>query len=224
MNARIPLVIAHRGASAVAPENTVEAFRAAADLGADWVELDVHLTDDGVLAVHHDYEVEGLGPIAERAFAVLPRHVPTLPAALEACGSMGVNVEVKADAEHPASDAFLAAVVDACRAWGGTVLVSSFDPRVVDALRGEVPTAQLTFLPDRPAAETVAWVAGRGHRAWHPWVDALDEAAVRAAQDAGLLVNTWTVDDPARIAELASWGVDGIVTNDVARCRGILAG
>ena len=96
MNARIPLVIAHRGASAVAPENTVEAFRAAADLGADWVELDVHLTDDGVLAVHHDYEVEGHGPIAERAFAVLPRHVPTLPAALEACGSMGVNVEVNA--------------------------------------------------------------------------------------------------------------------------------
>lgn len=195
-------LIGHRGASAHAPENTVEGFRRAAELGADWVELDVH-DEGGRLVVSHDLPA--------------PAGAPTLAEALEACGAMGVNVEIKG---APAG-----AVVAAVRAWGGEVIVSSFDPAVVDAVRAVdpgVPTAQLTFLLDRPLDETLAWVVERGHRWWHPSHLIVDEATVAAAHAAGLGVNTWTVDDPARIAELASWAVEGIVTNDVATGRRVL--
>ena len=65
---------------------------------------------------------------------------------------------------------------------------------------------------------TIAGVAAAGHVAIHPWVDRLDEAAVRRAHSLGLAVNVWTCDDPDRMRELMSWGVDGICTNvpDVA--------
>ena len=64
-----PLVFGHRGASAAAPENTVEAFSKARALGADGVELDVRRSADGVLMVHHDAEIAGLGALVERSFA-----------------------------------------------------------------------------------------------------------------------------------------------------------
>ncbi len=57
MAAEKPSIIAHRGASGLAPENTLPAFRAAIEAGADGIELDVHLTRDGHLAVHHDYRI-----------------------------------------------------------------------------------------------------------------------------------------------------------------------
>jgi glycerophosphoryl diester phosphodiesterase len=199
-----PRVIAHRGASAHRPENTVAAFRYAVELGADWVELDVWAVDGFGLAVIHDHPA-----------SPVPAGVPTLAEALEACGSMGVNVEIKA---APVGD--VAAVV---RAWGGEVLVSSFDPGVVDDARAAgLPTAQLTHLLDRAVEDTVAWVAERGHRWWHPWFPLCDAEAIAAAHAAGLRVTTWTVDDPVRIADLASWGVDGIVTNDVPTALAVL--
>jgi glycerophosphoryl diester phosphodiesterase len=136
-----------------------------------------------------------------------------LDAALEASGDLLVNVEIKAGPD------LVAPVLAAIAAWGGRALVSSFDHRTVDACRAaapQVPTAQLTFVLDRPADVTVAWIAERGHAAWHPHHATVDAAAVDAARAAGLVVNVWTVDAPERIVELAALGVDGIVTNDVA--------
>jgi glycerophosphoryl diester phosphodiesterase len=209
--------VAHRGASAHAPENTIAAFDAAVRFGADGVELDVRATADGRLAVHHDPALAEGAEVHELLAEQLPADVCELAEALAACGDLLVNVEIKAD--RPGSGAELAApVVDTCRAWGGRVLVSSFDPAAVDEVRRldpDLPTAQLTFLLDRPVAEVVQWVARRGHAAWHPLHAMLEEQHVAAAHAAGLAVNTWTVDDPGRIAVLAGWGVDGIVTNDV---------
>ena len=203
-------VFGHRGASAHAPENTVEAFRLAVELGADWVELDVRVTADDALAVHHDELLPDGRPVAAVVAADLPAHVCLLDAALDACGPMGVNVEIKS--------APLAPTLAVIRAWGGEVIVSSFDAAVVDEVReldADMPTGQLTTLLDREPAALAAWIVERGHGWWHPWQPVLEAAAVVEAKAAGLGVNTWTADDPARIAELASWGVDGIVTNDI---------
>ena len=221
---RAPLVVAHRGASAHEPENTLAAFEAAVRLGAGGVELDVRGTADGALAVLHDPALADGREVHELLAADLPADVCDLAAALAACGDLLVNVEIKAD--RPGSGAALSApVVEACRRWGGRVLVSSFDPATVDEVRRldpGVPTAQLTFLLERPVADTVAWVARRGHAAWHPFHPTLDAEAVASAHEAGLDVNTWTVDDAERIAELARWGVDAIVTNDVPAALGAL--
>jgi glycerophosphoryl diester phosphodiesterase len=209
------LVLAHRGASAHRPENTIAAFVHAAELGADGVELDVRPTADGALAVLHDALLTDGRALAEVAADDLPESVPLLAAALAACTDLLVNIEIKSD-EPGAGVALVAAVATAAGLWGGRVLVSSFDPETVDVAAGAgLPSAQLTFLPDRPVPELVAWIAGRGLVAWHPHHLTVDEAAVASAHAAGLAVNTWTVDDPARVAELAGWGVDAVVTNDV---------
>ena len=215
--AQTPLVVAHRGASAHYPENTLAAFAGAVTLGADAIELDVRGSADGALTVLHDLHLADGRALADVATTDLPVDVCGLAAALEVCGDLLVNVEIKADGPGGGT-VLVEPVLAAVMAWGGRVLVSSFDPRTVDAIRHrapEVPTAQLTFLPDRPLADLVAWVADRGHAAWHPHYLTIDAAAVALAHDAGLADNPWTVDDPARIAELAAWGADALVTNDV---------
>jgi glycerophosphoryl diester phosphodiesterase len=219
-------VIAHRGASRAEPENTIAAFRAARELGADWVELDVRLTADEQLAVHHDVALRGGGHIPDTRRADLPPSVPMLGEALAACAGMGVNVEIKnlpheAGFDEHARIAELVAEVLAARDLEQPVLVSSFHPGTLARLRSidpSVATALLTFnLPD-PIAAVEACVAA-GHVALNPFVGTADMALVKACRAAGLQVNVWTVDDPERMAELVALEVDGIVTNvpDVAR-------
>lgn len=209
----MPIVIGHRGASAAFPENTLVAFRGARALGADWVELDVWGTADGGLAVIHDAALPDGRAVTDARSVELPDDVPTLAEALVACEGMGVNVEVKS--------ADPAAVVAVVRAWGGPVLVSSFHPATLVAVRevdADLPTALLTpVFADLVAAVDDAVAAG--HVALNSFVVGTDRALIERCHDAGLAVYVWTVDDPARMAELIADGVDGIVTNvvDVAR-------
>ncbi len=211
------LVIAHRGASDAAPENTLEAFRLARELGADWVELDVRQTVDGVLAVRHDSALPDGRGIAHMTAAELPPAVPTLAEALAACDGMGVNIEIKPhDSLHVVDR-----VVEVARAWGGPVLVSSFQLTLVQRCRElapDLPAALLTeAVPD--IDRLVELCVANGFAAVHPWDAVVDAELVARAHGAGVKVNVWTVDDPTRMKELDGWGADGIVTNvpDVAR-------
>ncbi|MCU1486761.1 MAG: ugpQ [Actinomycetia bacterium] len=212
-------VIAHRGASAAERENTVAAFARAVAMGADGIELDVHRTADGQPAIHHDAVLPDGRPISALTAAELPAHVPLLDAALDACGDLVVNIEIKEP--HELADVVVAEVRN--RGIAGRVLVSCFDLATVDRVRSlapEVPTAYLTYheVDAEQAARTVRSCVERGHSALHPWERGVDLALVSLAHAAGIAVNTWTVDDPGRIVQLAGWGVDGIVTNvpDVA--------
>src|SRR5262245_8084960 len=132
-----PWVIAHRGASAVEPENTIGAFRRAAAIGADMVELDVRRSADGVLVIHHDAHVPGGRALADTRRADLPVSIPTLAEALEACAGMAVDVEIKNQAGEPGfeSDRRLTddvvAVVHA-RGDEDRVILSSFDAASLD--------------------------------------------------------------------------------------------
>ncbi len=222
----VTLVIAHRGASAAAPENTVEAFRMAAELGADWVELDARLSGDGVVVVHHDACLPDGRIISAVPSAELPDHVPTLAQALEACGDLGVNIEIKNlpdDPDHDAQPIVVDAVAGVVQAYLGPdrTVVSSFDMGAVDRLHGVDPTIPVGWLivdlgdPARAVERAVAHEMST----IHPYVDLVDPALVRRAHQAGLGVHVWTVDDPDRMRRLVDWGVDGIITNvpDVAR-------
>lgn len=215
-----PLVIAHRGASKVERENTVAAFREAGRMGAEMVELDVRRTADGALAVHHDATLADGRALKDVTFAELPDWVPDLAAALDASAGMDVNIEIKnwpADIDFDPDDAVAARVVDLVRARGcaGRVLVSSFNLGTIDrvrALEADIATGWLTGGAIDPALAVATAVAG-GHAALHPHFATVTPEAVAAAHEAGLAVNTWTVDDPDTMVRLASWGVDGIVTN-----------
>jgi glycerophosphoryl diester phosphodiesterase len=222
--AGMALVVAHRGASAAHPPgNTLEAFAAAAALGADWVELDVRPTADGALAVHHDAELVDGRTIADLTAADLPGWVPSLGEALDACAGLGVNVEIKADCPPGSHERLVAGVVGLLRDLGSPerYLVTSFAWELVDrarALAPELPTGLLAFDLVSGPDPVAAAVAG-GHRAVNPWDPFVDEALVDRAHAAGIEVNSWTVDDPVRIARLGALGVDAVITNvpDVAR-------
>lgn len=210
-------IFAHRGASRHEPENTIAAFRAAVAMGADGVELDVRADADGDLVVHHDPHLADGRAIASLTRRDRPDALCTLADALEACGDLEVNVEVKSDGVGDGV-ALAAPVLDVVAAWGGRVLLSSFDPDTIDELHRSapgLPTAQLTMFPDRPLAELVARVAERGHVAWHPHHLLLDADVVALAGGSGLAVNTWTVDDPDRLRALEAMGVAAAVANDV---------
>ena len=113
-------VYAHRGCTEGFVENTLEAFAEARRLGADGVELDVRLTADGALAVHHDAEIPGIGVIGRLAVADLPVHVPLLGDVLGACEGLEVNIEIKNAPGDPACDPTeaVAALIASCRGGG----------------------------------------------------------------------------------------------------------
>lgn len=220
-------VIAHRGASAAAAENTIEAFRLARELGADWVELDARRTRDDVVIVHHDAELSDGRTIVELDAVELPPSVCGLEAALEACEPMSVNIEIKNWPLDPDFDETervaqqVAQLVDRLD-LRTRVLVSCFHyPTLqrIKTLDPAIPTAFLHTLIDKSWLELAAEVAQDGHQALHPWDGFVDEPYMSAARENNLEVNVWTVDDPLRMAELIRLGVDGICTNvpDVAR-------
>jgi glycerophosphoryl diester phosphodiesterase len=216
-------VIAHRGASRQARENTVAAFRLALTLGADWVELDVRRTQDSKMAIHHDPYLPDGRVICDTPAADLPAAVPDLAAALHACNGMGVNIEIKNEEGEPDFDGdetMAAAVVSLLAERGGKdkVLISSFHLPTIDRVRelnNEIATA---WLVESVSLGTLDQLIGHGHRVLHPWVKKLTRQTIVDCHARGIQVNTWTCDDPVRMAELITWGIDGICTNrpDVA--------
>jgi glycerophosphoryl diester phosphodiesterase len=216
-------VLAHRGASQAAPENTIEAFRLAHTMGSDAVELDVRRTSDGLLVVHHDPHLADGRAIVSVSAADLPGHVPHLGAALDACAGMWVNVEIKNDSGDPdfdpsdeIADRTVAALSD--RGEDDRWLISSFRLETIDRCRALAPAMRTAWLVLEVPDDVIAVMVGRGHAALHPWVATLRRSHIDVCHGAGIAVNTWTCDDPRRIAELIEWGVDGICTNvpDVA--------
>ena len=220
MNTQKPLVVAHRGASLDHPENTVAAFQEARLQGADWVELDVRLSADGVLVVHHDAHLTDGRLIRQIDAGDLPDTVPSLAEAFEACDGMGVNIEIKnlpGDPDHGDAHLVCEAVVGLAEAYRPfeMLLVSSFEMDSVDRIRSSdqrLPTGWLVMERSVPG-QVLERTMSHGHVAVNPWDGLIDEALVVAAHERGLRVNAWTVDDPDRIAQLATWGVDGIITN-----------
>lgn len=220
------LVIAHRGASAAETENTIGAFRRAKELGADWVELDARRTKDGVVVIHHDAHLPDGRSIVELSADDLPEHVPSLAEGLEACEGMGVNIEIKnlpADPDFDEEHLVVDAVAGLVAAYLGPerALISSFNIDAVDRFHAvdlHTPIGWLVFDIGDPA-QAIDRAVDHEMSAIHPHDVLVDAALVNRAHRAGLVVYTWTVDDPNRMTELIEMGIDGIITNvpDVAR-------
>ena len=212
---RRPLVLAHRGASRAATENTPEAFRLALTLGADGVELDTRRAGRGELVVHHDPELAGT-PVRR----LVEPPLPGLAAALDASTGGIVNVELKTDGDVPGGVA--AAFCGLLRRRGGRdrVLASSFDPvalRTVRVLRPDIPTA-LVVGPDGDLGAALREAVRVRHRALHPRSELVDSSLVERARALGLALHAWTVNDADELQRFAGLGVDGLITDvpDVA--------
>lgn len=225
-----PLVIAHRGASRAFPENTMAAFRAAREQGADGVELDVQPCATGELVVFHDddltrltgqpFRVIDTSLSALRRLHIAGEPIPTLLEVMEelAPTDMRVNIELKTSA-HTRRIAPLGLARElAAQPLGERALVSSFDPVALAlfARRARHVSLGLLFHGElaRPLRE--AWPA-RWLRpmALHPERRLVRPDAVARWRAAGYGINTWTVDKPrdwARFGDL----VDAVITNTPA--------
>ena len=225
------LVFAHRGSGPRGPaaENTVAAFEAALSLGADGVELDVRRSRDDHLVVHHDAVLADRTPLRELDASALPSSIPSLEEALEACGTMAVNVEIKNDEADPDFDPsqqlarVTARLLVSRRAAGsgGPLVVSSFSRAALAAVRevaGGLETAWL-YGPEPPPEDPTVVARRDRLSGLHPFESLVDAPLVAAAHAAGLAIRVWTVDDPARLAELGRLGVDAVITNDVSAAR-----
>ena len=216
-------VLAHRGAHQNDRENTIGAFSAAVALGVDGVELDVRRTLDGVLVVHHNPSV-GTKVIAASDAEELPAYVPTLEAALEALGSVGVNVEIK-NLEHesePTYDPtgeFARQVVAELLRLGRVqdVTISSFDLSTCAFVRSFDHAHHVAWLlwgRDLTSAMTQAHVLGLN--AVNPHFSLVGAATVEEARALSLDVNVWTVNQEADLQRMASFGVASVITDEPA--------
>lgn len=237
-----PLVLAHRGASAYAPENTIAAFNLAFEMGADGIELDVTLTKDGIPIVIHDDTVDrttsGKGAVKELTLEQIkqldasyqfekyrgePLRVPTLKEVLQAIGKRGiVNIELKSTTLK--TDGIEAATLAVIKETGtaANIILSSFNPFALQrmhALEPRLPRG-LLYAPNLPLYLRRAWLRPLARvTAMHPHCSMVDARFVAWAKGKGLEINTWTTDDPAEMKRLVDLGVDAIMTNqpDVLR-------
>ncbi len=230
-----PLNIAHRGASAAAPPNTLVAFEKAVELGADGIEFDVHLSADGVPVIIHNFTVDdttdGNGRVASLTLAQLKQldagshfdpafageRIPTLEEVLETAGSqLLLNIELKTTSvrDNGLEQAVIAQVEQ--HDLGDSVLFSSFNPfslRRVKMIAPHIPVG-LLYAPGLPLPLRRAWLAPMfPHEARHPEHTMVDAHYMAWARRRGYRVNTWTVDDPDEMQRLIGLGVDGIITN-----------
>ena len=229
------LNIAHRGASAAAPANTLAAFEKAIELGADAVELDVQLSNDGVPVVIHDFAVDtttdGSGQVADLTLAQLKQldagstfdpafageRIPTLEEVLQYVGNrLLLNIELKTTSlrDNGLEHAAIAQVEQ--HGLGNRVLLSSFNPfslRRAKRIAPHIPVG-LLYAPHLSLPLRRAWLAFLAtHEARHPQHTMVDAQYIAWARRRGYRVNVWTVDDPGEMVRLIDLGVDGIITN-----------
>jgi glycerophosphoryl diester phosphodiesterase len=224
----VPLVFAHRGGGALAPENTIAAFDNARRLGADGLEIDVHLSRDGVPVVHHDRTLDRTTSLRGAVAALDAREleraaVPVLADVLARYETMRIIVELKR-----AQIELARAVVSAIRAAGAVdrVCVGSFSRNALQAVR-----VLDSGIATSASKSEVRWAVYRSWCRWPRWATPRADYAgyqvpeyagstrvvskqfVDAAHARGLPVQVWTVDTEADAKRLLALGVDALITD-----------
>ncbi len=231
-SARAPVLIAHRGNSSVAPENTLVAVRSALALPAppELCEIDVRQSSDGELVVIHDdtlVRTAGVGGrVAELPLAEMRRHpvgfaerfgerfadepLPVLEEVLDLLGPTDTDlmIEIKVRGVGARIALLLAARGELQRH-----LVASFDPGVVVDASMAVPAVRTLLLRGESDPEELELARRVGADVVGVSARSLSSEAVQLAHDLGLEVWVYTVNDPARAAELLDWGIDGLISD-----------
>jgi glycerophosphoryl diester phosphodiesterase len=228
-----PFIWAHRGASRIAPENTMAAFAAAVGLGADGLELDIHLSRDGVPVVIHDESLErttdGRGLVADANLKQLQKldaggwfspefmgeSLPTLAEVLSVfSGKLRLNFELK---EFSAGVAVLSLLRQHSDA---EVVISSFDYDLLKGLRSLDESLPLAVLfDDGNWRQAVRFANEISACAFHPAKNLVCHRMVAACRKLALPVSVWTVDQEEQARSLVRMGVSGLFTNDPGALR-----
>ncbi len=234
----MPLVLAHRGANKVAPQNTIPAFQKAIEFNADGLETDVHLSCDGHIVVCHNYTIDetsnGTGFIYEKTLSELKKldfgsyfsdefkgvPLPTLPELLDLTKSMKlINIEIK----PPKTDCDLVKrVVETIHEYGivENSIVSCFDPeciRLVKEFDENVKTG-LLYQDDELGNEIMTFGVAKyckqlNANAAHPHRKLITQKEVMELHNLGMAVNPWTVNKEEEIIRFTNWGCDALISD-----------
>ena len=230
-------VAAHRGASKAAPENSLSAVRHAIAQGADWVEIDVQETADGEVVVFHDSDFMRMAGVGTKIWdatladlqaidigsrfspAFSDERVPTLAAVLDACkGTIRVLIELKYYGHDKRLEEEVARLVDA-RGMASQIALMSLE---IDAVR-----KMKSLRPGWKVGLLMSVSAGRLQSSAADFLAVnaafVDRRFVRSAHRRGTKVYVWTVDDAPTMSAMMSRGVDGVITNQPARAKAVLA-
>jgi glycerophosphoryl diester phosphodiesterase len=227
------IVWAHRGSSFLAPENTLEAFELAAEQKADGIELDIHLTADGQLAVIHDETLErttnGTGFVESHTMTELKKldanilhpeyqgaKIPTLPEVLDFVkgNSLRLNIEIKE--EHEPNPELTKQLAKLILDFGlkDRTMYCSFNHYSLLGLRRFLPDACIGLLYHGGLVNPWDYAKAIGADCLHPYYRfGLLDNHVEQAHKAGLKMNVWTVNEPDDIRWVYEQGADGIITN-----------
>jgi glycerophosphoryl diester phosphodiesterase len=230
-----PLAISHRGLRHSAPENSVPAFLAAIEAGAEAVELDIHASSDGILFVHHDASPAPADSAndAPPGFSSLlsadiskvrldgGAAIPTLDDVIEAIdGRAGIFIEVKAPQIEEATVRCLKRHIRRI----DQIAVHSFDHRVVRKIAGLFPSVRTGILQVSYLVDTCAAMRLAGASDLWQQVDFIDAALVSGVHACRGRVIAWTANSPAQWDQLESLGVDAVCTDYVDLYTQRLAG
>ncbi len=241
------LIVAHRGASHDAPENTIAAFQLAWRQGADAIEGDFHLTSDGHIVCHHDETTKRTAGVDvgvnEQTLAELRRYdvgrwkhdawagerIPTLEEVIDSVPADGIIlIEIKSDSSVVPA---LARVIEGAHLDLEQIIVISFDEQVITDVEKLLPLVKTLWLVEfekdnarrfRPTAPEVVETA---RRIGADGVDVearrsvVNESFVQTVRDAGLELHVWTVNDRAVGRRMSQLGVDSITTDRPAWLR-----
>jgi glycerophosphoryl diester phosphodiesterase len=228
-----PVVIAHRGASAYAPENTMAAFKKALEQGAGGIELDVQLTRDGHVAVIHDETVDrtsnGKGWIKDCTLEELKaldfgswfgkpyenERIATLEEVLELVSASRIllNIELKNGRFfYQGMEEKVAALI---KRFGmeENVIISSFNHYSLVSFKKAAPAVRTGILYSEQIYEPWQYAKTVGACAIHPHYSSVLPEIMTGCTKYGIAVNPYTVDDPEHIRQLVQAGVDGVITN-----------
>ena len=227
-------LIAHRGASSVAPENTLVAFEKADALGADWVEFDVMLTKDNVAIVMHDYTLDrttnGDGNVADTDYAEIAdldagswfseefkdTRVPTFSAALQYLKSLmlGINVEIKSTPGTNVQTVEVAVKV-LHKHWPSNLplLISSASSACLFTVKQHAPDYQLGIIVDKWPDNWLSELKKHPIISVHANHKILSKKRVAKLSKLGYLVLAYTVNDKDRARELIKWGVSAVFSD-----------
>lgn len=235
MHLPLPRVIGHRGAMAVAPENTLAGIARAKALGATWVEFDVRLTADGACILLHDDDLDrttdASGEAASLTLAELRRFdaggwfgasfagepIPTFEETIDLLGRLGLgaNVEIKPAPGQEIETARTAMAI-LTKTWPAHLpppLVSSFKPASLAAAREAAGEIARGLLVEAVPGDWREQLAALGCRTFHCNHHALTAETVAAVKRAGYPVLAYTVNQPARARQLVAWGVDSMFSD-----------
>jgi glycerophosphoryl diester phosphodiesterase len=225
----LPLNIGHRGARTMAPENTIKAFSLAMDQGADGVELDVWLSQDGHLVVIHDGDVSrttnGAGEVNALSLATLlaldagqGERIPTLDEVFKALPDQAVvNIEIKDYRANVGVEKAVMEVVDR-HAAQHRIVISAFDPDTLRRMRVYRPDVALGYLTMGGNATPLSI----DYQAEHPHFSTTTPEFVRQAHEQNHRVNVWTVNEVEMMNALRAAGVDSIITDYPDRLAALL--